>query len=195
MWSNRFLLSLLGLLCLITTSAFANKLGVIGALYPIAEPDLLQVIQKRVTTMGETGEISQLEYSLQNAVQSHLDRPMPVTRLYRTQKARTFLFNPAMQLGGQLVDPLTDVTLPQALFFYDADDPSQERLAQHIAQKEGSKALFILVGGSIARETQRFQQRVYFDQDGRLVNRFQIQHVPAFVTQQGDQLRIQELVP
>ena len=52
----------------------------------------------------------------------------------------------------------------------------------------------ILVGGSYLDLMKSWRTPVFYDQDGLLIKRLGIQHVPAIVSQEGLRLRIDELV-
>jgi conjugal transfer pilus assembly protein TraW len=53
----------------------------------------------------------------------------------------------------------------------------------------------ILVGGSYLDLMKTWRTPVYYDQQGVLTRRLGIKQVPAIVSQEGQRLRIDELVP
>ena len=177
--------------------------------YPITEQDFLEFIQHRLKTMQETGKISHLQKQLQDYSQQQAERPAPVLEITRTVTPKSWLFDPSITLPYDLKDvngrifakqgtsfnPLEQVNLSKTLLFYDADDHEQVKWAQVTSQKFQGKTKLILVKGSITLEAKRFDKPVYFDQQGRLTNRFNIQHTPAIVSQEGLRLRIHEVKP
>jgi len=52
----------------------------------------------------------------------------------------------------------------------------------------------ILTGGSYLDLMRRWKRPVYYDQQGQLVEKFGIRHVPALVSQEGKRLRIDEIL-
>ena len=73
--------------------------------------------------------------------------------------------------------------------FFDGDDPDQ--LAW--ALKQNANAKLILVKGAPLELMKAGQRRFYFDQGGKLTERFGIRSVPARVRQQGRLLEVSEI--
>ena len=188
---------------------FAQEIGVIGTLYPIAESDLRHVIQQRLQMLQQKGELETMQNQMRQVIQRQSDRPQPVIGIQRTTHANTRLFDPSVYFPYDIVNragnvvlpadtrvnPLTQVALPEPLLFYDANDAEQVKWAMHMDSLFKGQAKLILINGSIVNQTRLFNKPVFFDQNGRLTTRFQIQHVPAVVTQQGTDLKIQEVQP
>jgi conjugal transfer pilus assembly protein TraW len=188
------------LMLLFTISIYAKSLGILGPVFPIAEADLLQVIQTRVTWLSQHNGFDQLQAELNQELEQAMDRPIPVTGLSVATKSRTWLFDPSVVVSGDLgsgagqkSNPLDTVLLEEALLFYDADDSRQVQWAKQTDQSLQGKTKLILVGGSVKSQEKRFNKRVYFDQGGRLKDRFQLNHVPTVITQQDNYLKIQEV--
>ena len=91
--------------------------------------------------------------------------------------------------AGTKVNPLDSVGLRADLLFLDGDDPDQ--LAW--ALKQGADAKLILVKGAPLELMKARQRRFYFDQGGKLTERFGIRSVPARVRQQGRLLEVSEI--
>ncbi len=192
------------LLWLLTSPVCAKSLGTIGTAFPIAEPDLLQVIQRRVALQS----FDRLQAELNQGFEQEMDRPSPVIGLSPASQSRTWLFDPSVILSddikdeaghivipaGQVVNPLDTVTLAQALLFYNADDRHQVQWAQQMDKSLKGHTHLILVGGSVKSQIKRFHKPVYFDQGGRLKERFQLNHVPTVITQEDRSLKIQEVI-
>lgn len=200
---------LLCILCLLTWNAFAKNLGVIGQTYPITEFDLRHIIQQRLLTLQQNGELNKLTIKLNQALQQQMDKPQPISKLKRTTQSRTWLFNPSIRIpydlknangdviipAGTTINPLNTLSLSETLLIYNADDPEQVRWAQRQNMLLKNNDKLILTGGSITSQMKLFKKAVFFDQNGRLTARFQIKQVPAIVTQQGKRLKIQEVLP
>ena len=191
----------------ICPSAHAQHLGVIGPVYPIAEPSLLALIQSKLRELGANGGLERLQRESQTRIRRQIEDPAPVSGITRTATARTFHFDPSIEVPypisdadgrlivapGTRVNPLDVVSLSRPLFFFDARDAEQvERARRELADQHGQVKL-ILTGGSYLELMRRWRRPVYYDQQGLLTTRLGIRQVPARVTQDGRRLRIDEL--
>jgi conjugal transfer pilus assembly protein TraW len=176
--------SVLAVSLLFPLTLTAKPLGTIGELFPIAEKNLLEVIQENIagSSLFETTLSS-------DHFQALWDRPSPVG-LPRTTKAHTWLFDPTVD--G--FNPLDQASLNEPLLFYNAGDPSQVKWAKQTDKHLKGHATLILVGGSINKQWSFFHKPIYFDQDGMLSKRFQLQHSPVLITQQDRTLKIEEVL-
>ena len=93
---------------------------------------------------------------------------------------------------GTRVNPLHHQSFKQDLIFIDADIQSQ--LDWALEENRNTNAMIILVKGSILQIMRDYKVRIYFDQNGFLLKSFNIEAVPARVSQEGDLLKIEELV-
>lgn len=188
-------------------AARSDDLGVLGPVYPIAEPDLLDVIHARLLQKQKTGEIDALQKEAQKRAMAAIERPQAVAGIGKAKVPRSYYFDPSIVVPDNIVDdkgtiliakgtkanPLDVMQFSQTLLFFDGTDPAQCVLAQTMmAKRKGLKA--ILVAGSYMDLMRRWKKRLYFDQNGTLVQRFNIQNVPAVVYQEGQRLRIDEIV-
>jgi conjugal transfer pilus assembly protein TraW len=188
-------------------SAHAQHLGVIGPVYPIAEPSLLALIQSKLRELAANGGLERLQRESQARIRRQIEDPAPVAGITRTATARTFHFDPSIEVpypisdaDGRLIvapgtrmNPLDVVSLSRPLFFFDARHADQvERARRELADQRGQVKL-ILTGGSYLELMRRWKQTVYYDQQGLLTTRLGIRQVPARVTQDGHRLRIDEL--
>lgn len=194
------------MLLMLSTSLQAKDLGTMGDVYTIREMDLLILIQSRVVEIQKNGQWHAIENDMQQRAIRYRDRPSAVTGITKATETKTWLFDPSITLGrdvmspdgkrlvpaGTHVNPLTKVSLSKALIFFNGDDESQVTWVKNQVNAQKGHTKLILVNGSLLNEEKTFQQPVFFDQAGRLTKRFNIQHVPAMVTQQGMQLRIME---
>lgn len=204
-WGRRLIL--LSALCAV--SAHAVDLGQYGPVYPVKEPDLLDVITSTVQAKVDSGEWKRLYTDAQRRAQVALENPRPVAGLAAATARRSWLFDPSIVLSqdirdnegrvlyaaGTRVNPLDAVALPQPLLFFDGGDARQVKAAQAVLSKYNGLVTPILVAGSWQKLGKEWQRQVYFDQQGRLVGQLGIQAVPALVTQELSALRIEEFVP
>lgn len=184
----------------------AIDLGVIGPTYPIAEPHLLQEIERRLREKERSGELQRLiDEARARGVQSVRD-PAAI-ELRPTTAARTFYYDPSFTLDRNVVDasgrlmfpagtrknPLEVVSLGRRLLFFDARDPRQLSHARRLIGNDAGRIKPVLTGGSYLDLMKSWRIPVYYDQAGLLTRRLGIRHVPALVSQDGLRLRIDEV--
>ena len=181
----------------------ARDYGQRGTVFPVIERDLLEQIHSRLTQMERSGETARLNEDLKRRTIARVNRPDPVAGIVRASEARRWQFDPTITLAadirgaegemihaaGTRVNPLDSVGLRADLLFLDGDDPDQ--LAW--ALKQDANAKLILVKGAPLELMKARQRRFYFDQGGKLTERFGIRSVPARVRQQGRLLEISEI--
>ena len=181
----------------------ARDYGQRGTVFPVIERDLLEQIHSRLTQMERSGETARLNEDLKRRTIARVNRPDPVAGIVRTSEARRWQFDPTITLAadirgakgelihaaGTRVNPLDSVGLRADLLFLDGDDPDQ--LAWALKQTVNAK--LILVKGAPLELMKARQRRFYFDQGGKLTERFGIRSVPARVRQQGRLLEISEI--
>ena len=189
------------LLC--PAEVLARDYGQRGTVFPVIERDLLEQIHPRLTQMERSGETARLNEDLKRRTIARVNRPDPVAGIVRASEARRWQFDPTITLAadirgakgelihaaGTRVNPLDSVGLRADLLFLDGDDPDQ--LAW--ALKQDANAKLILVKGAPLELMKARQRRFYFDQGGKLTERFGIRSVPARVRQQGRLLEISEI--
>ncbi len=196
-----------GLLSLATSVPIAaSDHGVVGQTFPIIEPDLLSTIENRLNTLQASGGIDRMNAVFRQRAEARIRRPKPVEGISAATQPRTWAFDPSVTIdhevrdpkgnlivaAGQTVNPLAFVAMRQALVFVDGDDPVQ--MAWATATHRDLDAKIILVSGSPFEEMTKRKRRFYFDQEGRLTQRFGIRHTPAVARQDGQVVRISEIV-
>lgn len=196
--------ALVALGLVIPVPAAARDYGQQGAVWQIAEPDLLQQIHARLTQLERTGETARLNEQLKQRTIARINRPQPVAGLVQASIERIWRFDPTITVerdiadnrgrvivaAGTRVNPLDTVPLRAPLVFLDGDEPAQ--LAWALKRFGSTPAKLILVKGAPLELMKARQRRFYFDQGGTLVKRFGIRAVPASVEQQGRVLVITE---
>ena len=189
------------LLC--PAEVLARDYGQLGTVFPVIERDLLEQIHSRLTQMERSGETARLNEDLKRRTIARVNRPDPVAGIVRASEARRWQFDPTITLAadirgakgelihaaGTRVNPLDSVGLRADLLFLDGDDPDQLTWAL----KQDANAKLILVKGAPLELMKARQRRFYFDQGGKLTERFGIRSVPARVRQQGRLLEISEI--
>lgn len=181
----------------------ARDYGQRGAVFPVIERDLLDQIHSRLTQMEKSGETARLNQELKRRTIARVSRPGPVAGLIRAHESRSWPFDPTITLAadirgangelihaaGTRVNPLDSVKLRADLLFLDGDDPAQI----HWALRQEVNTKLILVKGAPLELMKARQRRFYFDQGGKLTEKFGITAVPARVRQNGRVLEISEI--
>ena len=130
-------------------------------------------------------------------------RGAEVAGVIRASASRQWAFDPTITLAadirgakgelihaaGTQVNPLDSVKLRGDLLFLDGDDPSQIAWAL----RQDAHAKLILVKGAPLELMKARQRRFYFDQGGKLTQKFGIRAVPAWVRQNGRMLEVSEI--
>lgn len=188
--------------------ARAQDLGVIGPVYPIAEPSLLEAILSKLREAEASGVLARIQRETQANVKHGIEQPSPVARITKTTKARSFYYDPSIVVPyaiadaegkvivapGTKVNPLDTVSLSKTLLFIDARDAAQVGRARNILDERGGKVKVILTGGSYLDLMRRWKRPVFYDQQGTLTEKLGIRHVPALVSQEGERLKIEEIL-
>ena len=184
----------------------AQDLGIVGPVYPIAEQDMLLTIEQRLKALEESGELARIEKDAKARYRAYVERPEGV-HLPRAKKNRTYYVDPSLTVpydirdhegriihpAGTTVNPLDYITLSKRLLFFDGDDPLQIEWARTILGKYSGQIIPILTNGPALTLMKDWEIRLYFDQHGRLAERFGIKSVPALVSQDKKQLKVDEI--
>lgn len=200
---NRIIITLFALL--LTTSVVATEQ--IGPVHPIAEPDMLQEIERVLRAKEKSGELARLQKEAVERSKRSVENPTPVTGLSRVEHRRTFYWDPTFYApktvrdtdgnlivaAGTPVNPLDYVTLSKHMLFFDGRDALQVAKAIALIKHYEGRVKPILVAGPVAELSRQWKRQVYFDQGGALVRKLNIVRVPSLVTQEGRKLRIDEL--
>ncbi len=188
---------------LLQGAASAEDLGVRGATWPIAEPDLLVEIEARLAAMERSGEMARLERDARSRTRSRMEEPQAVPGIAPAREARSRAFDPAVTLdrdirapGGALVaaagtriDPLEHVPLARDLLFIDG----RREVEVDWALAHARAAKIVLLAGRPLELARRHGRPFFFDQGGRLAARLGLVATPARVTRDGARLRIDEI--
>ncbi len=199
----------LGFMLLFSSVAHANNLGVIGEVFQIKEPDLLQEIHQKLTALEQSGQLNAMMQQINHQAEAQIKRPAPSPEITTTSTPRVWLFDPSIVLNqtiqgekgqvlwpkGTVINPLTRVSINETLIFFNADDSRQVKWAAAEIANSTQPVKPILVQGDWSVLMKAWQRPVYFDQQGKLTTRFGITHVPAKLTQAGLKFRIEEDVP
>lgn len=193
---------------LLSVTTHAQDLGVIGPVYPIAEPNLLEMILAKLREADATGRLATLERDARTNVTRAIEQPAPIVNVTKTTRLRSFYYDPSIVVPyaitdaegkvivapGTKVNPLDTVSLSKQLLFIDARDTAQVGRARGILDAREGRVKLILTGGSYLDLMRRWKRPVFYDQQGQLTTKLGIRHVPALVSQDGKRLRIDEIL-
>jgi len=184
----------------------AKDLGVRGATWPVAEPDLLEAIEARLVEMQRSGELARLEEEARARARRQLEEPDPVPGIARAREERSRLFDPAITVArdirtpdgtliaaaGTKISPLERLPLTRGLVFVDGRREAEIAWALARDRETGRPAKIVLLAGRPLDLMRRHRRPFYFDTGGRLAARFGIAATPTLVEQAGSGLRITE---
>lgn len=188
------------LIAFFTNAGFAQTF-VQGDVWPVKERNMAELLQSRAAQLNA----SEIKDQWQNRAKQYFDRPDAVV-LPRTVTSNRHEYAPIAHAyqdikdnEGQLIAQAgTSINVlsrmpfyrPE-LYFFNADDKAQLIYVQHIKVTADTK--LILVAGSIGDAQKALNQKVYFDQGGKLSSTFGIKQVPAHVYRQGNVLLVHEI--
>ena len=187
----------------------AKNMGTHGVIYAIEEVDPIQVIQKKLKVMADSGELERRNLEMQKKARVSVERPKFVEGVTKTTKGRVFYYDPTYVVKvdlkdhqgrifakkGSKINPLETVSLSTNLLFLDGDDHNQLAWVQEKFSKsiKTNSVRLIIVKGAPLKLAEDLGIPVYFDQGGILTKKLGIKHVPAVVTQENLRLRIEEI--
>ena len=191
--------------------ASAADLGVYGATSPIIEVDVLETIAGRLRAAERSGKIETLNREFAARAKKRIERPPPVAGLTRTERPRSFLFDPSIAVpqdladhegrvfarAGERINPLEKLPgYDRELVFLDGDDPAQVAFGLKRLKASGqSRVYLVLTSGAPLELMRRHKAPFHFDQAGSLSARFGLRQVPATVVREGLALRVSEVRP
>ncbi len=184
------------------STCYANDLGVYGAIFSISEKDMLDGITQRLDAMQKDGEMAQYNQAFKDRAIQHILRPSPVAGVSDLDHSEPtwHYFNPTIivnhditdSLGnviahqGDEVNPLKSIHFDEILYFINGDDAKQMAWMKKqiiVAEQVNQNIKVILVNGNIQTSAKNLNERVYFDQNGKLCQKFGIKHTPTVVYQ------------
>ena len=187
----------------ISSAVSAKDLGVRGATWPVAEPDLLAQIEARLIELERSGVLARLEEEARASARRKLEEPDPLPGIAPATRQRSRLWDPAITVtreirtadgvliatAGTRVNPLERMTLGRDLLFVDGRRDAE--IAWALAHDRPAK--IVLLAGRPLDLMRRHGRPFFFDQGGRLAARFGLRFTPSLVEQAGTRLRITEL--
>ena len=181
----------------------AKDLGVRGASWPVAEPDILVEIEARLDELQRSGELARFEAEARERAHRRLEEPDPVAGIAPARRERSRTFDPSIEVArdiraadgtliaaaGTRIDPFAHAPLTRDLLFVDGRRDAE--IAWALAHGRPSK--IVLLAGRPLDLARRHGRPFFFDQGGRLAARFGIAATPSLVRRDGAHLRITEI--
>ncbi len=179
--------------------AAARDLGVRGATWPVAEPDLLAQIGARLADMERSGERARLGDEARERARRALEEPEPVPGIVPATELRARRFDPAIvaaedipgpngqtiAVAGTRVDPLRHTALTAEVLFIDGRREAEVAWA---LAREGPAKIVLLAGRPLDL-MRRHGRAFYFDLGGRLAGRLAIRATPTVLSHDGGSVR------
>lgn len=182
-------------------SLVAKDLGTWGHTYAIEEQDFLDYLRSKILAISQNEMMSKLQ-QFKDQIVDVANEPAAVKGLREASQYRCYYFDPTMTLAddvrdaegkviikkGTTFNPLEKFSLEGELLFFDGSN------AKHLAwAKVQERGHWILVKGRPLELEETEACPVYFDQGGLLSKRLRFQHIPVRVSQQGLNLKIEEI--
>lgn len=190
-----------------TGASLADNKGVFGAVFDIAEHDLVLLIEEKLKKMEESGELKTIQLKIRDKIVENIREPEEIEGIKHTTKARTFEFDPTIELTQDLKDhngkifakkgdkynPLDYISFSKPLIFIDGNNEEQIAWAK-LKLMHYKTGKITLVAGSPLNLQEKLKRDVYFDQYGKITKKLGIKQVPAIIFQKEGKkvLTIQE---
>jgi conjugal transfer pilus assembly protein TraW len=194
------------LLITIIASSFADNLGVVGKTYPITEPDMIAWIKSKANAMVQNGQWEQLQKQAIATTKAQINNPAPVAWISDAVETKTWYYTPIVTVKEDLTDgrghtvakpgkynALRYKPFDVQLLFINGNNQKQVDWALAKNAESGVKTKIVLTQGSFMNLDKKYKVWFYYDQNGKYTEKLNIKHVPAIVTQAGDQLAITEI--
>lgn len=186
--------------------ADAENLGIVAKTYTINEPDMIEWIKTRVTGMMQNGEWEQIQKQAVANAKNQINNPIPVSGISDATVTKTWYYKPMIELKQNLTDghghiiakagiynALRYKPFDTQLLFINGNNKKQVEWAIKHYQNDGIKTKIVLTQGSFMALDKKHKIWFFYDQNGKYTQKLQIQHVPAIVTQDGENLKRKKL--
>lgn len=189
------------LLTLSWTSQVFAKSFVLGTVWPVKEKNMAELLQQRAASLNT----QELQDHWQSRARDYYERPKGLA-LPRAFKSQSHEYVPTAHAyqditdheGRLIAQAGTSINVLKKLpfyrpelYFFNADDKAQLAFVKGLKITPNTK--LILVAGNVAEAQKTLNQKVYFDQEGKLCQTFAIKQVPAYVHRQNDVLLVDEI--
>lgn len=188
---------------LLISATNAEDYGKQGNTFEIQEQNLLEVIGDRLKEV----DVEKWQKDFRHQVFKSIHKPKP-TLLPYAKENRVYYYDPSITLqqnyfdhngvifarAGTRINPLDSVNLSNNLIFIDGNNKIQLNWALQQYHRNNGLVKIILLNGAIIDLMKDTKVRLYFDQNGFLVKKFNLRSIPAFISQEKRLLKIEEVV-
>jgi len=185
----------------------ASNLGTIGPTYPIGEENALTTIMKRLKEKERSGDLKRIQQEAVRRSIHSAKNPRQVEGIATVRERSQRLIDPTVTYthaiktddgqivvpAGAKINPLLITKLSKRLVFFDGRDQAQVEAVHKLVIKYATKVKPILVAGSWYDTSKAWKTQVYYDQHGKLSQRFGVHAVPTVISQQGAMLLLEEV--
>jgi len=185
----------------------AKDFGNHGNVFEITETPIYEMIRNKLKEKEAAGELDELNEMFKKRVIEGVERPPAVQGLSEAKEPNHYMFDPSIEIGrdiddgrgnllakaGTVINPLQHVGLGDDLLFVRGDKTSHMDLAIELREARDGGLKVIFVDGAPLEAMRNHGFRIFFDQGGAMVRRFEITKVPALVEQEGLLLKISEI--
>lgn len=193
---------LMVMMLMVSSMVEAQDIGILGKQYPFAEQDFAEVLLGKVRDAVNSGLWDEQTKAQKQKVYAYLERPTG-RKLPSATEDTTHFVDPSYSLPQAVLDekgrvlypagftfnPLLYMRWDKRFCFIDADQSLQIQWAKAQCQEPVHDRVVLVSGAYLAtQKTMPFP--VYFDQYGKLSERFLIQSVPALVYQEDEYIRV-----
>lgn len=190
----------------IFNSIYADNLGTVGKVYPIAEPDMIDWIKAKAAAMVKNGQWHEIQNKAIAKAKEQINHPSPVFGITDAQVTRTWYYKPMVNLRQDLTDGRGHVIAKAGnynalrykpfdvqMLFINGNNIKQLNWALTKNAEFRIRTKIILTQGSFLDLDKKYKVWFYYDQGGKYTQKLNIKHVPAIVKQDSDQLKIMEI--
>ena len=206
MRKNQKMKKLFLLIILTAKIAFCENLGVVGKVYPIAEPDMIDWIKAKAAAMVKNGQWQEIQNKAIARAKEQINHPTPVAGISDAQVTKVWYYKPMVNLTADLTDGRGHVIAKSGnynalrykpfdvqMLFINGNNLKQVNWAIAKNSESGIRTKIVLTQGSFLNLDKKYKVWFYYDQNGKYTEKLNIKHVPAIVKQDGEQLRIMEI--
>ena len=199
---------------------YAKNLGTYGSTYVIAEPDILEVIERKLDNYDRSGELEEFKNKYSEEVKRQIKSPHRVTGIENAKQNRIRKFDPSTVLdediivpknnnvkdlekiehevlykAGTKINPLEHMLFNESLIFIDGEIDAQREFANSYQDKNPLTKIILIDGKPGIQKIGDKEYYYYFDQWGAYSTKFNIVVVPSIVYQLNNEkvLTIEEV--
>ena len=192
-------------LALPASAVSARNFGTYGQVFPVKEPDMLEEILKRFRAMEASGGLAQMEKDMQERTRGYVERPAIAAYLAPAERYRAYEFDPSIRVdrdiadqngtvfarAGTVINPLDHSGFSKRIVIIDGDEPAQVAFA--LEKGDEMDTLIVIAKGAPLDLGRKHGRRFWFDQQGVIVKRFEVEKLPTVITRADPVLIIEEI--